>query len=315
MKQIISTEEKTTASSKDFDEEKKNNYPSFEPQDDYMKEMAAQMRPWLDKIDKVREVLGQGNQVDIELPTIVVIGDQSSGKSSVLESISKVELPKGAGCVTKCPLIMQLRNTDGREYADIRTSKQPIEEATEIDMSKIHEYIKTKSNELTGDDEKSKSNIVSDEIFLRIYKKDYIDLTLVDLPGITYEKKDLAEKIKSIYQLYISNENSIILYVAAAVSDLTTGESLALARSVDPEIKRTLTIVTKIDRRDPLVFRKQLEDVSDGLGAVCVRNRTQEEVEKKIPFEDVLEKESEILAEKDLASMPDNFKGIPMLVQ
>ena len=79
--------------------------------DDYLRQMIASVRPWLDKIDKIREVLGTGHELPISLPTIVVIGDQSSGKSSVLESISGVNLPKGGGCVTKCPLIMQLRTT------------------------------------------------------------------------------------------------------------------------------------------------------------------------------------------------------------
>ena len=102
--------------------------------------------------------------MDIQLPTIVVIGDQSSGKSSVLESISRVELPKGAGCVTKCPLIMQLRSTDGEEFSDIRTSHQSEGEETKIeDMSKISEYIRAKSNELTGDDDTTNSKkIVTD---------------------------------------------------------------------------------------------------------------------------------------------------------
>jgi len=68
------------------------------------------VRPILDQIDRVREALGKDNSIDISLPTIVVIGDQSSGKSSVIESISRISLPKGATCVTRCPLILKLRN-------------------------------------------------------------------------------------------------------------------------------------------------------------------------------------------------------------
>ena len=118
--------------------------------DDMLKNMIAQVRPWLDKIDKIREVLGQANEVPISLPTIVVIGDQSSGKSSVLESISGINLPKGGGCVTKCPLIMQLRTTEGEEYADIRTANEPMGEETKIDdLSMVAEYIKNKTDDLT----------------------------------------------------------------------------------------------------------------------------------------------------------------------
>ena len=118
--------------------------------DDMLKDMIAQVRPWLDKIDKIREVLGQANEVPISLPTIVVIGDQSSGKSSVLESISGINLPKGGGCVTKCPLIMQLRATEGEEYADIRTANEPMGEETKIDdLSMVAEHIKNKTDDLT----------------------------------------------------------------------------------------------------------------------------------------------------------------------
>ena len=121
-----------------------------ESPDEMLKKMIAQVRPWLDKIDKIREVLGTANEVPISLPTIVVIGDQSSGKSSVLESISGVNLPKGGGCVTKCPLIMQLRTTEGEEYADIRTANEPMGEETKIDdLSAVADHIKTKTDDLT----------------------------------------------------------------------------------------------------------------------------------------------------------------------
>ena len=67
---------------------------------------AAGIRPKLDAIDKVRHHL---SGVDIELPAIVVVGDQSSGKSSVLESISGIALPRGGSLVTRCPLQLGLR--------------------------------------------------------------------------------------------------------------------------------------------------------------------------------------------------------------
>jgi GTP1/Obg family GTP-binding protein len=77
-------------------------------QSDYLSTIARDIRPWLDKIDKVREVIGDDKLMrgKVRIPTIAVIGIQSSGKSSVLESISRIELPKGANCVTRCPLIL-----------------------------------------------------------------------------------------------------------------------------------------------------------------------------------------------------------------
>ncbi|KAJ9560800.1 hypothetical protein OSB04_005960 [Centaurea solstitialis] len=54
----------------------------------------------------------------ITLPTIVVVGDQSSGKSSVLESLATIELPRGSGTVTRVPLVIRLNTTINRGYRD-----------------------------------------------------------------------------------------------------------------------------------------------------------------------------------------------------
>ena len=80
---------------------------------------------------------------------------------------------------------------------------------------------------------------------------------------------------------------------------------MEIARKHDPEIKRTLTIVTKIDRREPSTFAKQLTEVNVGLGAILVRNRTQDEVEKNLPFDQLLEREKLALSERDLSQIPD----------
>ena len=85
-----------------------------------------------------------------------------------------------------------------------------------------------------------------------------MDLTLVDLPGLYYGDKAITKKIKDMYSFYIENENAVILYTMPCTNDLDTGEALALAREVDPLVKRTLTVVTKIDLRDDN-FTQQLK--------------------------------------------------------
>ncbi|KAF2313383.1 hypothetical protein GH714_010691 [Hevea brasiliensis] len=66
------------------------------------------IRPLLDAVDKLRhlKVMNEG----IQLPTIVVVGDQSSGKSSVLESLAGINLPRGQGICTRVPLVMRLQH-------------------------------------------------------------------------------------------------------------------------------------------------------------------------------------------------------------
>ncbi|XP_016351081.1 interferon-induced GTP-binding protein Mx1-like [Sinocyclocheilus anshuiensis] len=68
------------------------------------------IRPYIDLIDTLRSV---GIHKDLALPTIAVIGDQSSGKSSVLEALSGIALPRGSGIVTRCPLELRLKKVTG----------------------------------------------------------------------------------------------------------------------------------------------------------------------------------------------------------
>lgn len=73
--------------------------------EEFLQSVNREIRPVLEVFDRARENLADSID-NVEIPTIVVIGDQSSGKSSVLESISQVNLPKGATCVTRTPLIL-----------------------------------------------------------------------------------------------------------------------------------------------------------------------------------------------------------------
>lgn len=65
----------------------------------YQDKFEQSVRPKLDLLDKIRNLLNK--ETDIDLPAVVVIGDQSSGKSSVLEALSHINLPRGEGIVTR----------------------------------------------------------------------------------------------------------------------------------------------------------------------------------------------------------------------
>lgn len=125
---------------------------------------------------------------NIELPQIVVIGAQSAGKSSVLESIvGRDFLPRGSGIVTRCPLVLQLRRIDpkgdsidpnaGVEYGEFlhkKGQKFP-------DFKQVCQEIINETNRIAG----SSKGISDKPISLTIYSPNVVDLTLVDLPGIT----------------------------------------------------------------------------------------------------------------------------------
>eukprot|EP00351_Strombidinopsis_sp_SopsisLIS2011_P006540 CAMPEP_0116887928 /NCGR_PEP_ID=MMETSP0463-20121206/22648_1 /TAXON_ID=181622 /ORGANISM="Strombidinopsis sp, Strain SopsisLIS2011" /LENGTH=93 /DNA_ID=CAMNT_0004551579 /DNA_START=331 /DNA_END=612 /DNA_ORIENTATION=- len=93
----------------------------------------------------------------------------------------------------------------------------------------------------------------------------------------------MTRMIKSMCKEHIKSQETVILYTTTCSADLNTGEAYAIAKEVDPHGERTLIVATKIDRREK-GFITQFEDMQSGLGIVCVRNRTQEEVDNKISF-------------------------------
>lgn len=93
------------------------------------------------------------------------------------------------------------------------------------------------------------------DIMLQVFSTKVVNLTLVDLPGITKvpvgdQPEDIEDKIYELIYNFVSNPNSLILAVTPATTDLATSEALKLARDVDPEGKRTLAVITKLDLMD-----------------------------------------------------------------
>ncbi|CAF4346710.1 unnamed protein product [Rotaria sordida] len=116
----------------------------------------------------------------ISVPHIVVVGDQSVGKSSVLEALSGVQLPRAQNICTRCPLELRLKNISSTEteYATIR-----CEGMSEIKINNFLE-IMDKITDCTVQLAGANMNVSSKPIYLTVYKKDIqADLTLIDLPG------------------------------------------------------------------------------------------------------------------------------------
>ena len=186
----------------------------------------------------------------IDLPRIAVIGAQSSGKSSVLESIVKEDfLPRGTGIVTRCPLILQLiNNEEGDEkYATFSHKDGQVYK----DFKEVTKEIELRTDELAGSEKK----IVDKPIYLTICSPDIPNLTLIDLPGFTKLSTDdqdasICYEIESLVMKYIEQENTIILAISPANGDIANSDGLAYAKKVDPDRDRTFGVMTKIDIMD-----------------------------------------------------------------
>ncbi|XP_041113031.1 dynamin-1-like protein isoform X4 [Polyodon spathula] len=248
-------------------------------------------------INKLQDVFNTVGSDVIQLPQIAVVGTQSSGKSSVLESlVGKDMLPRGTGVVTRRPLILQLVNlspedrrkaageengVESEEWGKFLHTKNKIY----TDFDEIRQEIENETERITGNNK----GISAEPIHLKIFSPHVVNLTLVDLPGITKvpvgdQPKDIEIQIRDLILRYISNPNSIILAVTAANTDMATSEALKVAREVDPDGRRTLAVITKLDLMDA---GTDAMDVLMGrvipvkLGIIGVVNRSQLDINNK----------------------------------
>lgn len=222
------------------------------------------------KLIEIRSVLLSIDQSDsLKLPSIVVIGSQSSGKSSVLEAVvghqflpKSVHFPckyaigtysllvaRGDNMVTRRPIELTLIHTPAdpgqekpREYGEFPA----------LSLGKIYDFQHIQRTLTEMNLAVPSEECVSDKpIDLRIYSPNVPDLTLIDLPGyIQISSMDqpemLKEKIATLCEKYIREPN-IILAVCAADVDLANSPALRASRKVDPLGLRTIGVLTKMD--------------------------------------------------------------------
>ncbi|KAL8264314.1 hypothetical protein R6Q59_022444 [Mikania micrantha] len=231
-----------------FSHDQKPNFPPL------VSTYNDKIRPILDAVDKLRRL--NVTQQGIPLPTIVVVGDQSSGKSSVLESLAGISLPRGQGICTRVPLIMRLQHhPDPVPEFVLEFQKKSLK----ITESQISEAIDMATVEIAG----SSKGISNVPLTLVVKKHGVPDLTMIDLPGITRvpvhdQPENIYEQISEIIMEHIKPEESIILNVLSATVDFPTCESIRMSRRVDTTGQRTLAVVTKSDRSPDGLLEKTI---------------------------------------------------------
>ncbi|KAG9354737.1 hypothetical protein JZ751_001450 [Albula glossodonta] len=243
-------------------------------------------------INRLQEVFLTVGAEAIQLPQIVVVGSQSSGKSSVLESlVGRDFLPRGSGIVTRRPLVLQLVNVPPLEERKHTENGIKAEEwgtflhcKNQIftDFIEIRKEIEEETSRTSGDNK----GISPEPIYLKIFSPHVLNLTLVDLPGITKvpvgdQPEDIEAQIQEMILSFISNPNSLILSVSPANSDLATCDALKLAREVDPDGRRTLLVVSKLDLMDAGTDALEVllgRVIPVRLGIVGVVNRSQHDI-------------------------------------
>ncbi|CAM8935409.1 unnamed protein product [Rhodiola kirilowii] len=233
------------------------------------------------------------------LPSVAVVGGQSSGKSSVLESIvGRDFLPRGSGIVTRRPLVLQLHKTDEgtQEYAEFL--HMPNRRFT--DFAVVRKEIQDETDRITG----QSKQISPVPIHLSIYSPNVVNLTLIDLPGLTKvavegQPESIVEDIENMVRVYVDKPNCIILAITPANQDIATSDAIKLAREVDPAGERTFGVLTKLDLMDK---GTNAVDVLEGRAYklqhpwVGIVNRSQADINRNVDMIIARRKEREYFA-------------------
>ena len=164
------------------------------------------------------------------------------------------------------------------------------------DFGEIRSEIERETDRLSG----KNKGISNKSINLKIFSPYVLNLTLVDLPGITKvptgdQPEDVEQQILAMCYEFISNPNAIILAVSAANQDLVNSEGLKLARSVDPDGLRTIGVLTKVDIMDHGtdccdVLNNQVIPLRRGY--IAVVNRSQKDIKENLPIRSGIAKET-----------------------
>jgi replication fork clamp-binding protein CrfC len=236
--------------------------------------------------------LSIGRPCPINLPQIAVVGGQSAGKSSVLESfVGKDFLPRGAGICTRRPLILQMYYQSGEEYGKFLHTK----EKKYYNFEDIRKEIEAETDRVTG----KNKNISPLPINLSIYSPNVLNLTLIDLPGLTKvaiggQPRDIEKQINDMIMDFITKENCLILAVSPANIDLANSDALKMAKLVDPQGLRTIGVLTKLDLMDQGTDAREIltnQFLPLRRGYVGVVNRSQKEIDGKKGIQAALEAE------------------------
>ncbi|OJK01635.1 hypothetical protein ASPACDRAFT_51424 [Aspergillus aculeatus ATCC 16872] len=280
-----------------------------------MRQLQSEQSRVLDIVDELRTI---GVGALVELPQLIVCGNQSSGKSSVLEAISRVRFPAKSNVCTRFATEVILRR---RPSSSIKRLRGFTSEAFSNgdDLPSLIE----KAKECMEITESVNAGFSDDVLKVEISGPDKPELTLVDLPGLYYStSQDQGRKgisiVRGITERYMKNTRSIIMAVITAKADYHLQEVLDMARKFDPQRERTLGIITQPDILEPsseeedtyLQFLRN-DKVSLQLGWHALRNRSFETRDASDDARD--EKEAAFFEQGRWASIPSENVGIDSL--
>ncbi|KAK6519109.1 hypothetical protein TWF281_003798 [Arthrobotrys megalospora] len=273
-----------------------------------------------DAVDKIRELqIGE-----VSLPQLVAVGDQSCGKSSLLQSITGISFPVSIDLCTRFATQIVLRRTDtasdaaivhgsivpgptSRRNAQVRTRLESFQYScreSDFGPEQFKELITTAGNAMgldpTAQDQAARIRFSEDMLKIELSACHHPHLTIVDVPGLfhnptRYQTAEDKELIRNLIESYVTDRRTIIMAVMDGRNNLAIQEVFAMARAADPEGKRTVGVITKCDavqqgeEASPLKHGwfvvRNLSTRENAAGAtMSERQRLEDELFKKEPW-------------------------------
>ena len=275
------------------------------------------IRPYLDLAEKLRVIL---KGTSIKIPRIASCGMQSHGKSSTLESITHINLPKGDGTVTVCPIKVQLRNVKGNEFARIKFEDEKDDKYVTIDKlddiaEKINQYQNIVKNKYGVKDDELK--LFDEVIEVEVNRNNAPNLTLIDLPGLNFNPK-IKEDSEKINEKYLKEEETTVLLVLSASEEITNSFATEFMKKIPNYQKRFNAIISKADYLKEKNLNEYMKQINL-LGLInkpsLIINKSTSGETSNLSFEEMIGKEKEILNNiKDIEKYPEINKGIEELI-
>jgi interferon-induced GTP-binding protein Mx1 len=231
------------------------------------------------------------------------MGDQSSGKSSVLEAISGIPFPRGSGLVTRCATQLTMKSApEGYPWRAHISVGWDRAQPSASGLVETPEALTKKIEELTDIlCESAKETFSTDCIIVRVESPGAPDLTLIDLPGIVRtatagQNVSVIGQVNSLISSYLQQDRTIVLAVIPSNQDIATIDILERARSVDPEGVRTLGVLTKPDLIGPGSESEVLAVLNNErkplkLGYIMVKCRSQRDLDNGVTPQEARESE------------------------
>jgi len=202
---------------------------------------------YFNAIDKAHEILEGDMELAQKVPSFVVVGMQSVGKSAVLSRISGIRFPQDSEVCTRVAIELRLRRASEENKVIMIKAGYFQGELDATDDSAIEMALKDAQDKVLN------GRKFEDKLLVKVEKED-VDLpevTLVDLPGLLFAKDDgevdLEEQVKNMIKERVQNEMALILHVVPLNQDTDTISTWKTVRDADGEQLRTISVLTKAD--------------------------------------------------------------------